>query len=321
MAVTWIDEHRFEIGGQHFLATSTAAASDVELPIIKSAELVRQHLDLYARERPRRVCELGIKDGGSTALLALAVDPELLLAVDLEPTVPPALTDLIARRALGDRVTIAGGVDQGDRAALTAFLDANDGDHLDLVLDDASHILTPTRISFEILFPRLRPGGLYVIEDWATDQLTCDRIARVLPRDDQFEERLAAIRHLMHVLNSPVAGLPEPVRTSLIETAAKLPPGPHIRQGFDGLFDRTVEVAAHADLTALDASPIGRDRPLTDVGVELMLLAAQDRDLLTEVTMTPYWLAARRGSGPLDESFRLAAEHDDYFGYLPAGDL
>jgi hypothetical protein len=34
------------------------------------------------------------------------------------------------------------------------------------VIDDASHIYEPTRASFETLFPYLRPGGLYIIEDW-----------------------------------------------------------------------------------------------------------------------------------------------------------
>ncbi len=38
---------------------------------------------------------------------------------------------------------------------------------LDLVIDDASHLYEPTKASFETLFPYLRPGGLYVIEDWA----------------------------------------------------------------------------------------------------------------------------------------------------------
>ena len=37
---------------------------------------------------------------------------------------------------------------------------------LDLVVDDCSHLYEPTRASFNELFPRLRPGGLYVIEDW-----------------------------------------------------------------------------------------------------------------------------------------------------------
>jgi hypothetical protein len=37
---------------------------------------------------------------------------------------------------------------------------------LDLVVDDASHLLVPSRSTCNALFPRLRPGGLYVIEDW-----------------------------------------------------------------------------------------------------------------------------------------------------------
>lgn len=36
-----------------------------------------------------------------------------------------------------------------------------------MVIDDASHTYELTRKSFEILFPLLKPGGLYIIEDWA----------------------------------------------------------------------------------------------------------------------------------------------------------
>ena len=38
---------------------------------------------------------------------------------------------------------------------------------LDLVVDDASHLLEPSIASFNLLFPRLRPGGVYVLEDWS----------------------------------------------------------------------------------------------------------------------------------------------------------
>lgn len=38
---------------------------------------------------------------------------------------------------------------------------------IDIVIDDASHLYGPTKRSFETLFPELRPGGLYIIEDWA----------------------------------------------------------------------------------------------------------------------------------------------------------
>ncbi|MFP3608175.1 class I SAM-dependent methyltransferase, partial [Paraburkholderia sp. SIMBA_053] len=35
-----------------------------------------------------------------------------------------------------------------------------------LVVDDASHFYEQTKTSFKTLFPLVRPGGLYIIEDW-----------------------------------------------------------------------------------------------------------------------------------------------------------
>lgn len=39
--------------------------------------------------------------------------------------------------------------------------------NIDLVIDDASHLYDETRASFNMIFPYMSPGGLYVIEDWA----------------------------------------------------------------------------------------------------------------------------------------------------------
>ena len=59
------------------------------------------------------------------------------------------------------------GVDQSDHERLTTILDDDLGpEAIDLVIDDASHRFEETRASFETLFPRLAPGGTYVIEDW-----------------------------------------------------------------------------------------------------------------------------------------------------------
>ena len=54
-------------------------------------------------------------------------------------------------------------------------MDQEFGDEpLDLVIDDASHLYEPTRQSFQVLFPRLRHRGLYVIEDWTLDYSQAD---------------------------------------------------------------------------------------------------------------------------------------------------
>ncbi len=218
----WIDDQRLEIRGSKFIATSLPLG-DVgdQFVIVKTPELVRRYLALLKREGPRRIVELGIKDGGSTALIALAAEPDIFLAADLELEIPPLLARLLETNDLGDRVKTGFGLDQGDRAALTAFVDAwlPEGE-IDLAIDDASHILAPTRTSFEVLFPRLRPGGLYVIEDWASECIAASYLARALPDVDDFSDRLGAVNRVLHILNAPDHELPDGVMTSMANVAA-----------------------------------------------------------------------------------------------------
>jgi hypothetical protein len=64
------------------------------------------------------------------------------------------------------RVEIRRG-DQSDPAFLHDV--AKDlGGSIDLVVDDGSHVSAHVRASFEVLFPYVSPGGLYVIEDLQT---------------------------------------------------------------------------------------------------------------------------------------------------------
>jgi hypothetical protein len=57
-------------------------------------------------------------------------------------------------------------VNQEDREAVREIAEHEFDAPLDLVIDDASHLYEPTRTSFDALFPLLRPGGLYIVEDW-----------------------------------------------------------------------------------------------------------------------------------------------------------
>ncbi len=65
-------------------------------------------------------------------------------------------------------VSVYYGVNQADTARLAEIVrDEFAGVPLDLVVDDASHLFDETRASFNALFPHLRPGGSYIIEDWS----------------------------------------------------------------------------------------------------------------------------------------------------------
>jgi predicted O-methyltransferase YrrM len=155
------------------------------LTLLKSTEMVPLYEDLLAVNPHPRMVELGISQGGSVALLALLARPTKLVALELSPTPIEPLAELLAERGLDDAVRPYYGVDQADRARVAEIVDAeNGGEPLDIVIDDASHLYEPTLASFEVLFPRLRPGGTYVIEDWTWQDVIAARIAASLTSAD-----------------------------------------------------------------------------------------------------------------------------------------
>lgn len=145
--------------------------------IAKSADLIQLYVELCPAFLGATVVELGIAAGGSTALLSLLAKPRKLIAVELDARPVPALAEFIATRGLSDVVHPHYGINQGDRARLVEIIDAElPGERIDLVVDDASHRYDDTRTSFEVLYPRLRPGGLFIIEDWACNQVQADAV-------------------------------------------------------------------------------------------------------------------------------------------------
>jgi predicted O-methyltransferase YrrM len=168
----WLSEDRFAIGETTFRTIDVFdpprdGPSRGDLLIAKGRRGVEQYAALIAALRPRYIFELGVWKGGSTALLAELARPRRLVAVDRRRSSSRALLDWIERRRLEDVVRVHGQVDQADTARLGEILAEDLGDQpLDLVLDDCSHRYGPTRDSFNVLFPRVRPGGVYVIEDW-----------------------------------------------------------------------------------------------------------------------------------------------------------
>ena len=112
--------------------------------IVKQPPFVEAYLELCALHRGATIVELGIAEGGSTALLALAARPE-------------------------------------------------------------KHLLAETRTSFETLFPRLRPGGTYIIEDWRNDQVMRDTVAEAIQNGGEEERRAfaAGIADAMRTGTSP----------------------------------------------------------------------------------------------------------------------
>lgn len=105
-------------------------------------------------DRPIRMLELGVHTGESLKVWATYFPQGTIIGLDLEE-----------KADFSDYSNII--FEQGNQTDIELLKQiAHSG--LDIILDDCSHIGVNTAISYETLFPYLKPGGLYIIEDWAT---------------------------------------------------------------------------------------------------------------------------------------------------------
>src|SRR4051794_30506997 len=169
----WFD-NRVTIGDVIFRLESKRDSDwnlgDDYLVLHKGKGLVDQYARFWSRRdfHPTSIFEIGIWDGGSLAFWNLLFEPSKHVGVDLAPSaMSPHFDRFVASRGGPDRIVARWGVDQADSIAMRSIVRDEFTSPLDLVIDDASHLYGPTKASFETLFPLVRPGGLYVIEDWA----------------------------------------------------------------------------------------------------------------------------------------------------------
>jgi predicted O-methyltransferase YrrM len=127
---------------------------DPDGDVRKTPPMVEAIYEVCAPIEPKRILELGTASGASAVLWRELFQADKLVTIDRAKE-PLELPGIRTYR----------GLDQADADALREIVRV-EFDSLDLVIDDASHFYEPTRASFDVLFPLLRPGGLYVLEDW-----------------------------------------------------------------------------------------------------------------------------------------------------------
>jgi hypothetical protein len=155
---------------QHF--RNPAEENPEELCLYKLEGLMDEYRDLFERKhagfQTEHLLELGIWEGGSVALWNELLAPTIHVAVDLRKQSREGAFDrYLGSRRDDRRIVPIWSFDQADAAGLRRLVVTYFGGTLDLVIDDASHLYDASRGSFETLFPFVRAGGLYIIEDWA----------------------------------------------------------------------------------------------------------------------------------------------------------
>jgi predicted O-methyltransferase YrrM len=135
--------------------------------LAKTPEMISNLLRRTENQKVGRIFDLGIFKGGSVAMYNELFTPEKLVAIEYQSEPVAALTDYIKNRDLESVVRPYYSTDQSDARRLDQICATEFKDEpIDLVIDDASHFYEQTKSSFNTLFPKLRPEGLYVIEDW-----------------------------------------------------------------------------------------------------------------------------------------------------------
>jgi hypothetical protein len=136
---------------------------------------IYKHLLAPFEEKPIRLLEIGLLHPDHTAWISgsylTKIDhasasqaPSLEMWASYFPQAEIFgldLNDFSTARA--DRYKIFRG-DAGSRADLNRFVEVSGGE-FDVIIDDASHASHHQQIALGVLFPHVRPGGLFIIED------------------------------------------------------------------------------------------------------------------------------------------------------------
>jgi predicted O-methyltransferase YrrM len=290
-SMEWLDDAHLRVDGVGYTMVwdglvagrldAFAATDDFHIWRFRSEMLALLHL---VREYQRgTMVEVGIAQGGTTALLAQVLQPRKLIAVELSTEPLVQLDRFIHTKGLEAVVRPFLGVDQADRSRVEAILQAELRDEpLDLVIDDGSHFYEQTLITLDILFPRLRPGGLYVIEDWNWHE--------------------AALHRLPGVSVGPTPEGREALH-QLVAASFQAPASP------DGMAVRLNPAAASPTGGQMEGAS---GRPLSRLILELVLAVAASAESAASLQIGHGWAAIRRGPAVLDPAtFSAAALAED----------
>ena len=110
-------------------------------------------------DQPVKVLELGVYKGDSLKILSSYFRHGTVVGVDIKDPGIDFSSYPNAVFELGDQR-------KADQLAALSSTYAPGG--WDIIIDDAAHFGSWSLLSYKALFPCLKPGGLFIVEDWAT---------------------------------------------------------------------------------------------------------------------------------------------------------
>jgi cephalosporin hydroxylase len=125
---------------------------------IGDMDKAEHYLDIYEKlfsplkDKELRILEIGVQKGGSIELWKRYFINAEIIGLDIH---------ISECKHRGERITLISG-NQSDKELLESL------GSFDIVIDDGGHTMEQQQTSFEILYPKLNAGGIYIIEDLHT---------------------------------------------------------------------------------------------------------------------------------------------------------
>jgi hypothetical protein len=140
------------------IAEQIRDGSDVRTKSVTHYELYEPYFSPL-RDEQLRLLELGTHRGDSIRIFASYFQNAELVSLDINDNAVDLSTCANALALVADQRN-------ADQLRLISERHAPDG--WDIIIDDASHYGSWSLLSFDALFPLMKSGGLYAVEDWHT---------------------------------------------------------------------------------------------------------------------------------------------------------
>jgi cephalosporin hydroxylase len=167
--IEWKNQTEFSVDGVKFFCSLddyTRKTDNDRIIILKDRGSLESYRQVLGNTRVRNLLEFGILEGGSAVLFTLLMELEKFVGIDIRDSAR-GIEPFLARHEVGKKIKFHFSVSQSDERSVRKLIKSEFAKSpIDLIIDDASHEYAHTKRTFEIAFPHLRPGGLYVIEDW-----------------------------------------------------------------------------------------------------------------------------------------------------------
>ena len=118
----------------------------------KEPHFIEAYQKHFAGLNPKRVLEIGVQNGGSLKIWRDMFPRAEIVGIDIDE-------ECTRQRDTNIEVRIGDQTDEKFLESLGEF---------DIIIDDGGHKMSQQQISFNLLMPKLREGGIYIIEDTHT---------------------------------------------------------------------------------------------------------------------------------------------------------